>query len=106
MGQGLTAAIEKLIVDLKDSDARVRRVAADELGRANVVDDRILAALNDVVSTENNKSARDSAAHAYLIIAQRPAPASASGQVVESISGNLASAASPDEQIRLLRELV
>ena len=106
MEQGLPKNIEKLIADLKDQDAYVRKVAAGDLGQANVIDDRILTALNDVVAVEKNKVVRQEAAHAYLILAQRPAPASTNGQGTPGISDQMPAEAVADEQIRLLRELV
>ncbi len=88
MTEPLPANIEKLLQDLQSQEASVRKTAAEELGKSNVADARVLDALNAATVADSNKFVRSAAAQSYLALtgketAQQPQTGSASTEILK-----------------------
>jgi len=71
------ADIGKLIQDLKAPDAAARRAAAERLGQSTLVEIRVLTALNEAVTGDDDQLVQRAAADAYRTLTQRQKEAAA-----------------------------
>ena len=68
MEQKLPLNADKLLHDLQSEEAYVRKTAAEELGKLNSSEDRILSALKTVAESDENKYVRSAARESYLFL--------------------------------------
>lgn len=67
-------SVEKYLRDLHNSEAYVRKSAAENLGKSGIAQERVLSVLNNVAAADANRYVRDAAAHAYAELSGRQAP--------------------------------
>lgn len=66
MKQATPMTIDKLLQDLQSTDAYIRKTAAEEMGKLNSSDDRVLSALKTIADSDDNKLVRSTAKQSYL----------------------------------------
>ena len=66
MEQKLPLNVDKLLQDLQSEEAYIRKTAAEEIGKLNSSEDRILSVLKTVAESDENKYVRSTAIESYL----------------------------------------
>ena len=74
MAQPVPANVEKLLHDLRAKEPYIRKTAAEELGKLSTADERVLSALNNVITTDDNKYVKRAAADTYFVLTGKRSP--------------------------------